>query len=219
MMCRRPNRLTWLMLLLMPGCVNLTVNVYFPEPELRAAAEVIESDIRGTVPGSSGGETSVLYECPLPGGAVLAFALRDKAAYAQAERKEIDIDIESPAILKLRESRKKRYKDIKPFLDDGRLGEGLDGYVILRDPKGLELRPLQSLKKLVAAENQDRKALYREIAEAQHLSDDEIERIQEIFAKAIWKTMEPGHYFVKEIDDKGKITWMVKPEPEKKEKK
>ena len=213
------NRFLWLTFLLLPGCVNLTVNVYFPEPELREAAEVIESDIRGISVDVSMENTNLLYKFSLPGGAVLAFELRDNLAYAQGERARVNVDVETPAILKIRTSRKERYKEIEPFLDTGRLGEGLDGFIILRDPKDLGLRDLQALKKLIAAENKDREALYGELAEALKQGKDQIKRIQEDYAKVIWEQLKPGHYFVESIDKEGNITWKVKPEPEKKQKK
>ncbi len=200
------RRLFMLAVLVLPGCVNLTVNVYFPEPEIREAAEAIESEIRGTQV-ESGNEISSAWEIPLPGGAVLAFAFNEKQAYAQ-EESTIDIDIDTPALKKLRERRKARYKQLEPHMASGRFGEGLEGYLVLRDTENLAIRDLQQLKKLLSDENKDREAMYREILEAHKLPEQQLKKIQEIFAKAIRKTMKPGNYY--QVNEK---TWAKKEKP------
>jgi uncharacterized protein YdbL (DUF1318 family) len=125
------------------ACV--TINVYFPEAAAEKAADRIIEDVWG--PGTKGQEQSALPRGP---GEVLLAATRGvldllvPAAQAQA-----DINISTPAIRKLTASMESRH-----------------GLVDLRDANAVPLAERNTVRKLVADENADRSALYREIAAA-----------------------------------------------------
>ncbi|MBS0545957.1 MAG: YdbL family protein [Proteobacteria bacterium] len=92
----------------------------------------------------------------------LAFAgLLPGAAGAQG-----NLDIDTPAIAALRTSMQQRHLQLAPLYASGAVGLAGDGTVALRDASGVPLAQRGQVSNLVAAENADRAALYREIARA-----------------------------------------------------
>jgi uncharacterized protein YdbL (DUF1318 family) len=77
-----------------------------------------------------------------------------------------DIEIDSPAIAALKSSMQARHSQLAPHYASGAVGLTRDGMVALRDANAVPLAQRQAVNSLVAAENQDRNALYREIARA-----------------------------------------------------
>jgi uncharacterized protein YdbL (DUF1318 family) len=75
-----------------------------------------------------------------------------------------DFKASSPAVIHLKQSMKQRHSQLIPFYDSGAVGLTRNGLVILRNANAVPLSGRQSINALVAAENQDRNALYREIA-------------------------------------------------------
>jgi uncharacterized protein len=83
------------------------------------------------------------------------------SAWAQA-----NLDINTPAIAALQSSMQKRHTELAPLFGNGAVGLTRDGFVALRDANAVSLAQRPQVNALVAAENQDRTALYREIARA-----------------------------------------------------
>lgn len=77
-----------------------------------------------------------------------------------------DLEINTPAVSSLKQSMQQRYGELSGFLASGAVGLTRDGMVGVRDPAAAPLSQRQAMNGLVAAENQDRQALYREIARA-----------------------------------------------------
>ncbi|MBK6618032.1 MAG: YdbL family protein [Nitrosomonas sp.] len=77
-----------------------------------------------------------------------------------------NIEINTPAIANLKQSMQQRHAQLQPYYDNGAVGLTRDGSVALRDANSVPLAARQSVNALVAAENQDRSALYHEIARA-----------------------------------------------------
>lgn len=77
-----------------------------------------------------------------------------------------DLEINTPAISSLKQSMQQRHGDLAGFYASGAVGLTRDGLIAVRDPAAAPLAQRQAMNALVAAENQDRKALYREIARA-----------------------------------------------------
>ena len=82
-------------------------------------------------------------------------------AYAQA-----NLEINSPGVTALRQSLQQRFGELKPHLESGAVGLTRDGNLTLRDANTVPLQQRQQVNSLIAAENQDRASLYREIARA-----------------------------------------------------
>ena len=77
-----------------------------------------------------------------------------------------DIEIGTPAIANLKQSMQQRHSQLAPFYNSGAVGLTQDGLIAMRDANAVSLAQRQSVNSLIAAENQDRNALYLEIARA-----------------------------------------------------
>jgi len=189
------------------SCVSLTVNINFPAAEIKQAAENIEDAVRSGE-GADGLSFNHLIDASRPAFTItLGFDVN--SAYAA----DVDISAQSPEIKAIVESRAKRYKkELEPELDNGNLGEGMDGFVVIRDPKAHDLKALAGLKKLVKEENDDRLKMYTAILSVNKLevSKESLEKVQELFVAAIIKKMKAGHWYQKDKD-----TWEQKKEEKK----
>ena len=94
-------------------------------------------------------------------GALALLLLLAGSAWAQA-----NLEINTPAIAALQSSMQRRYVELAPLYANGGIGLTRDGFVALRDANAVPLAQRQQINGLIAAENQDRSALYREIARA-----------------------------------------------------
>jgi uncharacterized protein len=77
-----------------------------------------------------------------------------------------DIEINTPAIASLKQSMQQRHGQLEAYYTRGAVGLTRDGLIAMRDANALPLAARQSVNALIASENQDRNALYREIARA-----------------------------------------------------
>jgi uncharacterized protein len=88
------------------------------------------------------------------------------AAWALVVLAQANLEINTPAIASLQASMQARHAQLSPLYDSGAVGLTRDGDVALRDANAVPLTQRQQVNSLVAGENQDRAALYREIARA-----------------------------------------------------
>jgi len=163
---------------LVAGCI--TVNIYFPAPEVRLAAEAIVEETwgEGAVPAPQGEPQSSWFDYLAP-----APAFAQEAA---------DIDVSTAAIRALKESIRVRSAQLKPWLGAARVGIGRDGYLVARDLEGVALKDQAAIRRLIEAENRDRRSLYSEIAKANKFGDDRIPEIERIFAETWIDKAESG---------------------------
>ena len=146
---------------LLVGCV--TINVYFPAVAAEKAADRIIDDVLGPQPqepqSDSGAANDVLsYAREF---AVKAVNFVVPVAHAQA-----NIDISSPAIQELKAAMQQRHAELEPYYASGAIGFAANGQVGIRDQNAIPLAQRNTVRKLVSAENQNRAALYKEIAVA-----------------------------------------------------
>jgi uncharacterized protein len=99
------------------------------------------------------------------------------AALAQA-----NIEINTPGVNSLKQSMHARHAQLAEFYDSGAVGLTSDGMIALRDA---------NINGLVTAENQDRKALYAEIARANAHPEWEGD-IRNTFAQRWVQRAQPG---------------------------
>ena len=85
---------------------------------------------------------------------------------AAAASAQVNIEINTPGVTALKQSMQARHAQLAEFYSSGAVGLTSDGMVALRDANAVPLAARQKVNGLVAAENQDRKSLYVEIARA-----------------------------------------------------
>ncbi len=88
---------------------------------------------------------------------------------------QANLEINTPGIAAIQGSMQKRHTELAPLYGSGAVGLTRDGNVALRDPASVPLAQRAAVNTLIAAENQDRAALYREIARANNHPEWEAE--------------------------------------------
>lgn len=153
-----------LTLLLLSACV--TINVYFPAAAAQEAADRIIQDVYGKEPAGkedAAPEPASRLERDATGLAWLGAVLEWLVPPAQAA---VDIDVQSPGIQRLKNAMASRHQQLQPHYAAGAVGMTRNGEIAVRDLNAVPLKDRKRVTQLVAAENQDRSALYEEIARA-----------------------------------------------------
>ncbi len=119
---------------------------------------------------------------------VLLVAMLAPAAWAQG-----NLEINTPAISQLRSAMQARHVQLVTHYASGAVGLGADGGVVLRDANVVPLAQRQAVQGLVAKENGDRDALYREIARANGHPEWEAD-IRSTFAQRWIERAQAGWY-------------------------
>ena len=179
--------------LVIASCV--TINVYFPAAAAEKAADriieqVLGEDARKNTEPQPKYDSSYRYDRNLSPARVLAGLLDILIPSAHAAA---DIDISSPAINKLKLSMQARHASLSPYYKSGAIGYTTDGMVAIRDQSAVGLRDRGKLKQLLAQENQDRNALYRELARANGHPEWE-QQIRDTFASR-WVAKAPSGWY------------------------
>ena len=160
--------------LLLSACV--TINVYFPAAEAKAAArefveKVIDQADSTQIKDSSGGGMAMQSRRLDFGTARLDLSGFDPwvlvgIGSAQAQNAP-DISIKTPAIQAIQGRMATRFSaQLRAGFDAGALGLTRDGMVEVRDASRLALKDRVAMTQAVADDNRDRKAVYREVAVA-----------------------------------------------------
>ena len=160
-----------LLVLFVLSCV--TVNIYFPAAQAQKTAREITEEVRGVHP-EEGKEKPQSFRWT-------------GVAYAQEE-----LEVSNATIRALKASIKKRYPQLKPYLSAGILGESLQGFLVVKDVHGLSMRDKAKVNRMMAAENNDRKALYKAVAQALRIDNSQIPRLGKVFAKEWQRTAPHG---------------------------
>ncbi len=194
------KNLSWPVLsLLLGACV--TINIYFPAAAAEEAAREIVRDVLDVQqPKAQPQEqqqpedNQSAIERPNPVAMVAGHLM--EMLIPQVHAAGADINIDTPAISRLRQSMSKRQRSLDPFYHSGAIGFDESGRVAIRDLKAVALKDRNRVKKLVADENRDRDALYREIARANGHPEWEAD-IRKTFSR-IWIEEAPSGYWFKQ---------------------
>lgn len=177
-------------LLALAACV--TINVYFPAAAAERAAEEFVGDVLGE-PEKEGS----LFPKVTPEHQPLLYAARNVLDFlvpsAHAQAPEIDINTPQINAIKARMAQRQR-GSLNSLFDAGAIGFTNDGLVEIRDRSAVSLSERRSLESVVADENRDRKAVYREIAVANGHPEWE-QDIQETFAREWVQNARRGWYY------------------------
>lgn len=156
---KRTISTTFLMTLLaVTACV--TINVYFPAAAAEKAADRIIDDVWKT-PAAPDAAPKPISSLPVR----FAVAVLE-AVIPAAQAQQPNIDVSSPEVQRVKASLEARHASLKPYYDSGAIGLTGDGLVSIRDVNAVPLAQRNTVKSLVAEENNDRMTLYREIAVA-----------------------------------------------------
>jgi len=105
-----------------------------------------------------------------------------------------DLDVNTPAISALKSSMQSRHAQLAAHYASGAIGLTADGLIAVRDATALPLKDRQGINALVAAENNDRNALYKEVAAGNGHPEWQGE-VRNIFAGRWIDKAQSGWYF------------------------
>jgi uncharacterized protein YdbL (DUF1318 family) len=178
---------------LLAGCV--TINVYFPAVAAEKAADRIIEDVWGKQPQGEPAAPAPETQGRRDSTSVSLLALRVlDFVVPMAAAAEPNIDISSPAVQQVKTSMESRHASLAPHYGSGAIGLTSDGMVAVRDANAVPLAERNNVKKLVADENADRSALYREIAVANNHPEWEGD-IRKTFAERWVANAQSGWYY------------------------
>ena len=106
---------------------------------------------------------------------------------------QANLEINTPAVAALQRSMQTRHGELQALYTGGAVGLTRDANVALRDANAVPLVQRAQVNALVAAENQDRASLYREIARANGKPEWESD-IRATFAQRWIDKAQPGWY-------------------------
>ena len=113
------------------------------------------------------------------------------SAHAQAP----DITLNTPQIQQIQARMSQRFQgQLAPHFASGALGFGRDGMIVVRDAAALGLRDRAAVPALVAEDNRDRAAVYREIAVANGHPEWE-PQVRETFARQWVQSARAGWWY------------------------
>ncbi len=186
-----PSSLALAAALLLPAaCV--TINVYFPEAAAEQAAgrfvdKVLGAEKPATAPAEEGAEAQ-------PGGSPGAMLLDFLVSSAHAQG-QANINVQTPQIQAIQTRMQQRFgATLAAYFDSGAIGFTSDGLIAVRDATAVPLARRAAVNAVVADENRDREAVYREIAVANGHPEWEAQ-IRAAFAKQWIERAHAGWYY------------------------
>lgn len=190
------------MVALAGGAACVTINVYFPAAAAEQAADKIIEEVWGEDTGKASTGKSSKADAVV-GAAVRISRLFFDWLIPAAQAQQANLDISSPAIGKIEASLKARHARLLPYYNSGAVGLTSNGLVAVRDAKAIPLNERKTVNQLVADDNRDRAALYREIAAANGHPEWE-SQIQATFARRWIDLAQSGWYYQSGGDWKAK---------------
>lgn len=180
--------------MVLAACV--TINVYFPAAEAQQAAQEFVDKVIGDEPAN---EAPAVDQVKPPQGLRMPSFNPMALLISDAQAAEVDISIRTPAIQAIQDRMAARFQDsLEAHFDSGALGFGNDGLISLRDPTKVSLKDRVAVNQLVADDNRDRKAVYREIAVANGHAEWETQ-IRDTFARQ-WIASAHGGWWYQAAD-------------------
>ncbi len=165
------------------ACV--TINVYFPEAAAERAADRFIQDVLG--------DNDRQAEPPPPPatGGFHWSNLLIASAYAQTP----NINIDTPQVQAIKQRMAERQREhLAGWFEAGAIGLTNNGLVEIRDRSAVGLADRRNLERVVADENSDRNAVYREIAIANGHPEWESD-IRQTFARQWIANARAGWYY------------------------
>jgi uncharacterized protein YdbL (DUF1318 family) len=177
------------------ACV--TINVYFPEAEIKDLSKKIEEQVREEAEKAASEQVepsedkTIESQSPSSSG-LLDVLLGATPAYAQGVP---DPEISNPAIRKIIESRAARLQQINEYKSLGVIGENNEALLEARSLDSLsDLKARAEVQKLVRAENADREQLFKEMAVAKNVDASQIPQIRKTYAATLREAARSGDW-------------------------
>jgi len=132
---------------------------------------------------------AVEEEAPAPEGtswlqpeALLRPVWQAVSPFAVAYAKELRMS--SPVVTEIGQRMRERHAELEALKQQGHAGENNRGYVALREAKDIE-EPEQrnQAQRIIAAENKDRKGLYKEVAQINRGDNVTVSMVERVFAQ------------------------------------
>lgn len=172
----------------------LTVNVYFyPSEQVDQTAREIIEDIRSEALPPEEQNAKPDEEQEGAGTGEWEFLA---VVYAGSQ----ETAVSNAAIDSLKRKLKQRSGTLAKYFDAGAIGEGKDGLVAIRDAAAVPMKDRAKLNAVVKDENDDRMALYREVAKELKVKDKDLPQVQKSFAEQWRETARKGWWVQ---DDQG----------------
>ncbi len=182
------NAMLFTTLFAMAACV--TVNIYFPTQKVDKTAEQIVDQVYG-IEQPEGGNGDVQEQND--GSSSVHDAFRAVAGWfgpAVAHAQDAT-SVSNPAIRQLKDQIAANHNQLKPYYEKGAVKIGGDGMLVVANTSGLSVAEQAELKRLVRADNQARSSLYSEVAKALDISQGEVGKVKDIFARH-WREKAPA---------------------------
>ena len=173
-------------LFILTACV--TINIYFPAAEVNKTAQEIVRDVRGSDAADLNKKEPEAKKEPGP----VSLNLIGSQAWAGKE-----LDVSNATIRTLKNRIKSNYPLLRNWLIQGVLGEGYNGFIIMKNEGGLNLKARVEAKRTMEEENSNRRALYAAVAKALDIPASQTDRIGKIFAKHWQETVPRGTWVEK----------------------
>jgi uncharacterized protein YdbL (DUF1318 family) len=163
----KPLRWSSLVMAVGLAAACVTINIYFPAAAAEKAADKIIDDVweqdstSPTTPAQPPADQEGTFTPPSLGGRGIFDFIITSAVAA-----EPNLDISSPAIERITASMERRHNGLRAYFQSGAIGLTNNGLVAIREAKEIPLKERTRVNQLIAAENDDRNALYQEIARA-----------------------------------------------------
>lgn len=179
---------------LLASCV--TINVYFPAAAAEQAADKIITDVLGSDSRSGRADDNDSAAVTRPSESLVLRTGRGllELLIPTAHAQQANLDISSPGVRRIQSAMKARNQELEAFYNSGAVGFTSDAMVAVRDLTAVALKDRNRVRQLVADENRDRDALYREIAIANEHPEWEDE-IRSTFARRWVANAKPGWYY------------------------
>lgn len=147
-----------ILFLAMVSCMMITVNIYFPEKDVKEAYKALEKELMTPEEGNptekpeGKPESSIKFEI-VPSAYAQEQGLSDKIA---------EIVRKMPDVVHAYKEMGARIREVDKMRDDGAVGEGKDGMLAVRD----ETLLTSDQKKIIAMQNVDRRTVISGMARA-----------------------------------------------------
>src|SRR4030042_5701560 len=198
-MDKRVKGMVWVLFFILVSCAIITVNIYFPEKEVKEAYKELEKELM--TPGGPGQEPKSKPEGKPEGSLKMEFISSAYAQEAGLADNIAQIVKRMPEVVNAYKEMGARLPAIDKLRDSGAVGEGKDGLLVVRDEKLMT----QESRRLVDMENGNRRTVINGMARA----IIRINRVPE--NESNWKQALPqaGEQFAAPRRDSAKKDWWI----------